>query len=550
VFRVAGIYAAFAFVIWQAADFVLPAARLPDWAPTLVLALTLIGFPIALVLAWAFDVTAQGVRRTESETAETVGVETQASTPTGAKKESIVVLPFDNMSPDSRDAYLADGLTEEIITDLSCCGVLRVISRNSAMALKGAQKDTRTIAGELGVQYVLEGSVRKAENDLRITAQLIDARADEHIWAERYAGTVDDLFDMQERVSRAIVRALNLRLSPEEERRLRERPIEDAHAYECYLRARQEIGLFTPDALDRAAKYLENAVDIIGDNALLYAGMGYVYAQYVNLGVKHEEYVVRAEEYAVRALELNPESCEANLVLGFLCAFAFGDQRKAYKHLKQALTTNPDDPHALLWQSNVLMLVGRTSDARPLARRLRRVDPLTPLSRFVWDLLDFYDGEFASALDSAAKWFQVEPKNLAALLWYAVFLAYNERYEEVCSLVEGHADANSTDAFTQWCFLVKSAAEGDTENVARLLNRDAAKVWERDAQFAQLTAGVCVLAGLKNEALDWLDKAVGRGLINYPWCAEHDLFLKKFRGDDRFEEILKRVKYEWERFES
>ncbi|UCC73716.1 MAG: hypothetical protein JSV86_03915, partial [Gemmatimonadota bacterium] len=252
VFRVAVVYAAVAFVIWQAAEIAVPGLNLPDIVLTTVILLTVLGFPVALALAWAFDVTPEGVKRTEPEG---VAVERpEASPPLEGEpvRKSIVVLPFDNMSPDPQDAYLSDGLTEEIITGLSCCGPLRVISRNSARALKGTQKDTRTIASELDVQYVLEGSVRKAGNDLRITAQLIDGRTDEHLWSERYSGTLDDVFDMQERISCSIVDALMLELSPEEERRLTERPIDNVQAYECYLRARQEIWLFTKDATDRA----------------------------------------------------------------------------------------------------------------------------------------------------------------------------------------------------------------------------------------------------------------------------------------------------------
>ncbi|MCJ7630579.1 MAG: hypothetical protein MUO50_19565, partial [Longimicrobiales bacterium] len=138
-----------------------------------IVVLVLVGFPIALVLAWAYEVKPEEPRQVEPKPPSAV--------PATEQRKSIVVLPFDNMSPDPGDAYFADGLTEEIITHLSCCGLLRVISRNSAMVLKGTQKSTRTIAEELKVQYVLEGSVRKAGEDLRITAQLIHAAEDEHL---------------------------------------------------------------------------------------------------------------------------------------------------------------------------------------------------------------------------------------------------------------------------------------------------------------------------------------------------------------------------------
>lgn len=150
---------------------------------------------------------------------------------------SIVVLPFEDMSPNKDNEYFSDGLTEEIITDLSQIHELCVISRNSSMALKGTKKNTKTIGRELNIQYVLEGSVRKAGNKLRITAQLIDARTDVHLWAKKYGGTMDDVFDIQEKVSRSIVDALKLELTPAEQKKLSEKTTDDVRAYECYLKA-------------------------------------------------------------------------------------------------------------------------------------------------------------------------------------------------------------------------------------------------------------------------------------------------------------------------
>jgi len=195
VYRVAAIYAAVGVAISLAVPDLFGALLLPGWTTRLVIVLIAIGFPIALVLAWAYEVRPEEPRETEPTPT------TDIETPEIERKKSIVVLPFDNMSPDPGDAYFADGLTEEIITKLSYLQSLRVISRNSAMALRGTQKTTRTIAEELGVQYVLEGSVRKAGNNLRITAQLIDAATDEHLWAESYDRDLDDIFWVQTDVS-------------------------------------------------------------------------------------------------------------------------------------------------------------------------------------------------------------------------------------------------------------------------------------------------------------------------------------------------------------
>ena len=157
------------------------------------------------------------------------------------KEKSIIVLPFENISPDPDQDYFSDGLTEEIITDLSHIQDLLVISRSSAMTFKGTKKKISEIVREVNVHYALEGSVRKAGNNIRITAQLIDGINDSHIWAEKYSGTLDDIFDIQEKVSRALTDSLKIKLSPEDKKKFQERTIDNAFAYDRFLRAYSEI---------------------------------------------------------------------------------------------------------------------------------------------------------------------------------------------------------------------------------------------------------------------------------------------------------------------
>ncbi|MCG8606728.1 serine/threonine-protein kinase, partial [bacterium] len=196
-------------------------------------------------------------------------------------EKGIVVLPFENLSPEEDNEYFSDGLTEEIITDLSQVRSLRVISRNSAMMLKSTKKSLKQIGRELNVQYALPGGVRKAGDDLRITAQLIDCQTDAHLWAEKYRGTLEDVFEIQEKVSQSIIDSLQVRLSVGEKQKLADRPIENVHAYECYLRARQEIWRFTSEGLERATQLINTALEMTGDNELLYAAQGLVLVQSV-----------------------------------------------------------------------------------------------------------------------------------------------------------------------------------------------------------------------------------------------------------------------------
>jgi len=280
-------------------------------------------------------------------------------------EKSIVVLPFEDMSPGKDNEYFSDGLTEEVISDLSQVNSLLVISRSSAMTFKGTKKKIGEIAKELNVQYILEGSVRKAGNNLRITSQLIDAKNDAHLWAEKYNGTLDDVFDIQEKVSRAIVDSLKLKLSPGEERRISEHPIPNALAYEFYLKARQEILKWTEAGLENAVRYLQRGLEIIGENALLHAGMAYVFCQYFNLGIKEEEYCRKeAVDYLKKAFALDPHLSLGNFVHGMLQAT--DNPKGAIRYFKRVLKTNPNDFDTLFFLSCGLGTLGQRQAVIPL----------------------------------------------------------------------------------------------------------------------------------------------------------------------------------------
>jgi len=463
------------------------------------------------------------------------------------QKKSIVVLPFEDISPGRDNEYFSDGLTEEIITDLSKIGEMRVISRSSAMVLKGTRKSTKTIGRELNVQYVLEGSVRKAGNKLRITAQLIDATNDAYLWADKYSGTLDDVFDIQERVSRAIVGSLKLRFSPEQDRRMAERPIPNVHAYECYLRAKREIGLFTEDGLERALRYLQNGLDIVGANAVLYAGMGYVYWQYVNIGIKQEDYLNSAAESATKAFELDPESAEGHFVLG-LIAYDAGQHQQAVRHLKKALAVNPNDPDTLIWLATAYSQVGRVSAADPLINRLLEMAPLNSFSYAKQGVARYYDGRFDLALESTLKSHQMEPKNPAWVYWSALLLGIQRGAEVSVSFIDDNVDLNSKNIFAQLSVFLKKALRGD-DDVSDVMRDDFVATARRDFQYSGFVADFYALLGHKTESLDWLEHAVGRGFINYPFLYQYDPLLENIRGEERFKKLMERVKYEWENFE-
>ncbi len=225
--------------------------------------------------------------------------------------------------------------------------------------------------------------MRRAANTLRITARLVDAPNDVQLWADKYGGTLDDVFDIQERVSRSIVDALEIRLTPQEAKQLAERPIADVRGQECYLRARSEIWSFLPGGLERAISHLEAAVQLIGDNVLLYQGLGEAYFQYVNVGAaigREEEYITRAESCVAKIFALESESPRGHFVRANV-QLARGDIYGCGRSLRRVLHAFPNDVPALQLYTHVLgWLAGKPDAAAPLAARLVDVDPLNAMS--------------------------------------------------------------------------------------------------------------------------------------------------------------------------
>ena len=463
-------------------------------------------------------------------------------------EKSIVVLPFTDLSPQKDQEYFCDGMSEEIITDLSHVHDLLVISRSSAMTFKETQKKVREIAQELNIHYVLEGSVRKAGNDLRITAQLIDARNDTHLWAEKFSGTLDDVFDMQEKISRSIVDALKVKLSPDEKRRMAEKPISDITAYDGYLKAKAETLKLTGEAIHRAVRYLQDALAIIGENALLYTGIAFAYLQLVNVGAEHEESLAQAEEYAKKALALDPEFGKAHAMLGWIAMWS--NPQTANDYLKKAFSISPDDSFVLQgYAIYYVQVVGKIAAATRLLERLIQVDPLDLTTKWLQGGIHFYNGEYNLALSQWQKLYDLYPENPIAQFYFAATMIYLGQLDSAFSIIDKGASASPNNAFTKLGLMLKYAKMEDKDKTFLEMTPDFQKTCHRDITFSHHLAGIFSLLGSKKDALDWLQSAIDRGFINYPLLAEKDPWLANIRGEPRFKKLMERVKYEWEHFE-
>lgn len=521
------------------ADAALPAGvwerlRIP------VVAFTLLGLPVVAALAWIFR-----RRPKEPEKAEADSAPVREKAPP-VRRKGILVLPFDNISPDPGDAYFSDGLTEEIITTLSRVQALRVISRSSAVVLKGTQKDVRTIGRELRVRYVLEGSVRKAGNDLRITAQLIDTTDDAHLWAEQYDGVLGDVFGMQERVARSIVDALDLKLSPRESGRLGERPGGGFQAYDCFLRARHEMSRFTRESLESGIRTLRQGLDLFPEDPLLLAALGEAFFIRYDWGMVREDWVLnRAEELARRALSVDPSSAQGRKLLGHVERYR-GRVDRACAHFLDAYRFDPNDAGIMLHSAMALSEIGFGDLAGRMYRKLLGADPLTPFNYLMAGVGDIFWGKTDSGLALIREFRSratVVPAQMSGFLVVAFFLA--GRKDEAMGEI-GRALDGRPDPLHDWLLrFIGHVCRGEREAAMAILDAEHRTLAWEDADLPLIMPALFTHLGLVDEALAWMARALERGLINYPFFAGTGPF-ERLRPEPRFQVLLAAMKKEWE----
>ena len=462
----------------------------------------------------------------------------------------LAVLPFKNLSPDPDQEYFSDGLTDELTSKLSLVQSICVISLSSSMTFKGSDKTIPEIAKALKVRYVVEGSVRRAGDELRIIAKLIDARADASLWSRTYRGTIDDIFDIQDSVSQAIVGGIRIQLTPEETRRLGKRPFNNVIAYEYYLRGKDEIRKGTEEAINRGLQYIRQAIDTVGDNALLYSGMAYGYHVLVNAGFAQDEYLAKAEEYAEKALDLDPELPEAYVRLGWIDAAVLGNVSEAVKHYKTALVYDPNNRMALgMLAACYCEWMGKVSEAKPLLQRRFVADPLDSIGPHFWNVyVQFLVGDFSQALEGFRWMYNAGQIDIVIEVFYVLELAHCDSIDEAFTVIDTCVKANPTSSLAHLLQVIRFALLKNREEVFLAMTPDLQKTCRRDGVWSYYLGSLLALSGAKTEAYDWLENAVNRGYINYPFM-EKDRFLDSLREEERFKKLMERVKYEWEHFE-
>jgi TolB-like protein/Flp pilus assembly protein TadD len=414
VFRVAGVYAAVAFVVWQAADIAFPALGVPEWGITLVVAMAILGFPVALVLAWAFEVTPDGVVRDQPAAPRAVAVDVTdfgggrkagylglgilvglvtVGAYTGVRvlggsdevERTVAVLPFENLSADPEHAFFAPGFHDELITQLARVSDLTVISRTSVLQYVDTGRNLQEIAGALGVRTVVEGSVQRIGDRLRVNARLVDTRTGRPLWTETYDRQVADAFELQSGVALEIVRALQVRLGADQRQRMQERPTENADAYALYQRGREYMS--RPDReveYYRAAEQLfSRAVELDAGFALAHAELSLLHSTLVHFNMDGSpERREAARAAAERSLALRPDLPEGFLARGMYHYRVHRDYGRALEELERARRGMPNHPEIPFSVGNIQRRQGRFQESIENHRRSIELDPRSAV-RFV-----------------------------------------------------------------------------------------------------------------------------------------------------------------------
>jgi TolB-like protein/thioredoxin-like negative regulator of GroEL len=538
VFRAVAVYGAVSFGVIQVADPVGDALRLPEWFLPAILGLLLLGFPIVVAMAWALEVTPEGVRRSrkaEPEELERIasqsrarrwgagllavagvvalvagawfagrsmasataaGPATEAEADGGPPERSIAVLPFADMSPSGDQEYFSDGISEELLNLLAKVPELRVAARTSSFAFKGENVEVPEIGEALNVAHVLEGSVRKAGERIRVTAQLIRADDGYHVWSETWNRTLDDIFAIQDEIAADVVDQLRITL-------LDEAPTveeTDTEAYALVLRARHALTGFTQESPVRAERLLEEALAIDPDYAPAWVELAAVRYRYAGLGAPWDSIAPHVEEAANRALEIDPRNARAHGALGAL-ALHSGELREAARHHSRALALDPGDARVIGSAATVLMALNRLEESRALMLERIRRDPVSVAGHQNLGLLEvalrrFEPAEkaFRTALELAPDASGIRSMLGSALLYQgrpetglAATLDDNAPVWQALSLVEIYHELGrheESDERLRW--LIDNHARGTAFNIAY----------------------VVAYRGEVDRAFEWLDRAI------------------------------------------
>ncbi len=560
VYRVAAAYVIAAAGIIQLASAAFPAWELPNSALRLVIVLLLIGFPLALVLGWIFDVTPQGIRATPTAALGThrrsnlimlVAAGVIISAVAGffllprisAHKvdKSIAVLPFENASNEPNTEYLSEGISEALINSLSELQQLRVIARPTAFRYKGKDVDPRQVGRELGVTAVLTGKVRQMQDALNVQVDLVDAVTGAQIWGAGYDRNIADLVAVKQAIAQEITAKLKLKLSSEEQRRLVNRDSTNAEAYQFYLRGRYFWNKRTSDGIKQAIEHFQQSVERDPNFALGYVGLAdsYTGLTFYNFAAPHET-MPKAKESAIKALALDNTLAEAHASLAHVLMNYDWNWSEAEKEFKRSIELKPDYATAHEWYAiHYLTATGRLEEAVQEMKKALELDPASLVMNTFMGATLYYAGRYDEAIDQCRMTIQMDP-NFAVAHWHLglayeqkqVFDSATEEFKKAISL--------SGDSPLMRAALSRAYAKSQKKDEANEMLNELNELAKRQYVSAYEVAKIYVALGNSEQAFQLLGKAYAEHsfhLVNLNVCPH----FKSVRSDPRFQDLVQRV---------
>ena len=512
VIRVGMYYAIGGWVLLQIGEVTFEPLELPAWAMRSLIYTVVSGFPMALVLAWFFDLTRQGIKRDPFDL-ETLAGKHSDFEPAMAVDgiPSIAVLPFADLSEEQDQGYFCEGVAEAILNALTRVKNLQVASRTSSFQFKNMSADIRDIGRQLSVNTVLEGSVQKSENRLRITAQLINVKDGYHLWSKQFDADPKDIFKIQDEIAKSIAEAEALELSEQEQRSINTAPTTDVRAYEYYLRGRQFFHRLRGNDMIYARQMFDQAIEIDPDFVLAWAGRADCYA-FVEMYVKaDDENRVEASRASERALELDSDCAEPHASRGL--AYLVNEQYDAaIEEFETAIRLNPNLFEPLYYYARASFHQGKLQKAADLFARASKVNPEDYQSQIL-------RAHVLAGLD------QVELSNEVA--------------KEAISVIEKHLKWNPDDARAFYLGAGSLQQIGAHERAERWIGK-ALAIDPTDSVVLYNVGCFYALAGQINKALNCLESAAEHGAISGSWM-EHDNDLANLREEPRFLALLERL---------
>jgi len=569
VYKVAIAYAVVAWLLMQVASQIFPFFDIPNWAVRLVVLLLIIGFPVALILAWAFEVTPEGIKRTEfadelpKKSARSHAwiyvvvvagaisaslfffgrytATSKQSALTEAPAKSIAVLPFENLSGNPENAYFTDGIQEEILMRLAKIADLKVVSRTSTVRYKRSPGSLREIATQLGVTNVLEGSVQRTADRVHVNVQLIKAASDTHLWAEAYDRKLTDIFAVESEIAKTIADTLQAKLTGSEKHAIAARPTENTEAHQLYLKGRFFWNKRTGNDLKKSIDYFNQAIAADPKYALAYAGVAEAYAVLPTYaGGTPQECYPKAEAAAKRALALDETVAEAHNALGEVFLFYDFDFARSIREFQRAIELKPNYASAHQWYGNDLLVpLGRFDEAIAEVKRALELDPLSLIINEDLGNTYYSARRYDEAIEQLTKTLELDSSFYYA--HWSLGVAFEAKGTLDAAIEEYQkARALNDDPFVLALLGHAYASSGNEAEALKIL--DQLKELSKQRYVTAYNFAIVYLGlGDKEEALRWLQKSY-QDRAGYDIATiKVDPFLDPLRGDPRFEELVAKV---------